>query len=183
MDWIDLAKGQEQVACECGNGLSDSIKEGLCYVELLRYFRRISSLATLPRVGISEETASCLLLYEYLQNPRSIACSQISGYRNSFSLLKRLFQIFVLSCLAAFVVAAPQQKDPVRIVKQDSQVNGDGSYSYRSVKRTYFICLCHAQNGQSEGKEVYKVLTLLPHSDELPSVSVIDVQFRVLCTC
>ena len=69
-------------------------------------------------------------------------------------------------------MAAPQEKEPVRIVKQDSQVNGDGSYSYRSVKHTYFI---HAQNGQSEGKEVSKVLTLLPHSDGLPSVSVKDV--------
>ncbi|XP_021940868.1 cuticle protein CP14.6-like [Zootermopsis nevadensis] len=38
--------------------------------------------------------------------------------------------IIAVSCLAAFVLAAPQQKDPVPIIKQESQVNGDGSYSY-----------------------------------------------------
>ncbi|XP_069674216.1 larval cuticle protein 65Ag1-like [Periplaneta americana] len=37
--------------------------------------------------------------------------------------------ILLVSCLAAFALAAPQ-KEPVPIVKQDSQVNGDGSYSY-----------------------------------------------------
>jgi hypothetical protein len=47
------------------------------------------------------------------------------------NVLISVFQTLVLSCLAAFALAAPQQKEPVPIIKQESQVNGDGSYSYK----------------------------------------------------